>query len=94
MARTFSEMQTDFGVGMVIERADGYYWKFRGDAKEHGPFAFAIDAISEMEDDDAGFDADDRGADEADFGVVAAAWTDPDSGTLPGAALLRLEEYN
>jgi hypothetical protein len=92
MARTFSALQTDFGSGVVIERADGYYWKIKGNADEHGPFAFAIDAISAMQDDDLSLD--EEGADdEADYGVGAAAWTDPDSGRLSGVAVLRLEEY-
>lgn len=91
MARSFSATQTVFGTGVVIERAEGYYWKLKGATEEHGPFAIAIDAISDMQDDEPSFD-DDAG-DDAEFGVGAAAWTDPDSGMLPGVALLHLESY-
>jgi hypothetical protein len=90
MARIFSTTQTDFGIGVVIERASGFYWKPKGAIVEHGPFATPIDAISSMEDEDLqDFEADDN----AQFGV-AAACVEPNSDALTEGAILRLEEYN
>ena len=94
MAMTPTAMHTDFDFGAVIERADGYYWRFKGVDIEHGPFASPIDAISAMEDDDLSPDSADVEAGEAEFGVGGAAWLDADSGGLPEASILHLEEYN
>jgi hypothetical protein len=85
-------MQMDFGTASVIERAGNYYWARRGSDAVHGTFNAPIDAIADMEADELADGDDNYELDDAEFGVGAAAWIDPDSGHIPGATILHLED--
>jgi hypothetical protein len=85
------ELHMNHGVTKVMERASGFYWKFKAASKEYGPFPTLLDAITDMEaDDDAGDGSGDSPAD-ADIGITV--WMDPETGLPPEAAILHLEEY-
>lgn len=91
MKKAATELHMNHGVTKVMERRDGFYWKFKGSSKESGPFATLLDAINDMEaveQSDCGLDGS---LDDADIGITA--WMDPETGLPPEAAILHVEEY-
>ncbi|MBZ5696885.1 MAG: hypothetical protein LAN36_16180 [Acidobacteriia bacterium] len=91
MKKAAPELHMNHGVTKVMERAGGFYWKFKAASKEFGPFATLLDAITDMEaDDDAGCGYGES-PDDAEIGITM--WMDPETGLPPEAAILHLEEY-
>jgi hypothetical protein len=91
MKKAAPELHMNHGVTKVMERASGFYWKFKGASREYGPFATLLDAITDMEADDDGGYGSGGSPDDAEIGITT--WMDPETGLPPEAAILRLEEY-
>ena len=64
----------------LIERPDGFYWQYRGRAREFGPFATLIEAQEDMRYSAEGQGEPGASLLEAEDELGIADWIDPDTG--------------
>jgi len=64
----------------IIGRPDGFYWRVKGTAREHGPFATLLEALEDMQalEDARPEPGETLAQAEAELGI--ADWIDPDTG--------------
>jgi len=96
--RITSDRIPDYNDGRVIERPDGFYWQDPRGTQEYGPFATLLDAIADMDVEDAPEDADEplevaETIEEAESEVGISGWIDPETGELAEEQRPRLEDH-
>lgn len=76
----------------LIERPDGFYWRWEGAGREYGPFATLLQAKQDMRvNDDAALEPGETLAQaQADIGI--ADWIDPETGDPAEEERPRIEE--
>jgi hypothetical protein len=72
---------TEGDRGRVIERPDGFYWQDNLDGKVYGPFRTLLDALQDMQNEDAeGEFEEGESLEEAESEIGITGWIDPDTG--------------
>jgi hypothetical protein len=86
------EVSSDYPLGSVIERPDGFYWQGREDGKEYGPFATLLDALQDMEGEGGDVEPGET-REEAESEIAVADWIDPETGELAEESVPRIEDH-
>jgi hypothetical protein len=77
----------------ILERPDGFYWRAKGEAREHGPFATLFEAVQDMQSSDGQAIEPGETVQEAEAEIGIAEWVDPDTGEPAEEERPRLEEH-
>jgi len=77
----------------IIERPGGFYWRAKGEVREHGPFDTLFEAVQDMQSSEG--QAPEPGAtlQEAEANIGIAEWIDPETGQPAEEERPRLEEH-
>ena len=88
----------EYDESRLFERPDGFYWQSRDSAHEYGPFPSLLEALTDLEANEAP-EADEEALEvaetlaEAEAEVGISGWIDPDSGELAEEERPRIEEH-
>ena len=93
MSKVVPEIPPDYDKTRVIERPDGFYWQFRSEGREAGPFATLIEAIQDMQyQGESGLEPGET-VEEAEAELGVSDWIDPETGELAEESVPRLEDH-
>jgi len=85
----------DFDRTRVIERPDGFYWQSTDEGREYGPFPTLVEAVADMQAEDADdlLEDDPDGVREAGEVLGVPEWVDPETGHLADDGWTRTEDH-
>lgn len=80
MTQSIPETPAEYENTRIIERPDGFYWRYLGVSEEFGPFGTLIEAVEDMKDNaDATLESEQTLAEvENELGI--SDWVDPETG--------------
>lgn len=93
MKQNIPQTPPDYDRTRVVERPDGFYWQSRDGGRESGPFESLLDAVQDMQADEAGAQEPGETLQEAESELGIADYVDPDTGELAEEQRPRLEDH-
>ncbi|HCX34071.1 MAG TPA: hypothetical protein DHV08_11275 [Rhodocyclaceae bacterium] len=92
MKTVIPETPPDFDQTRIIERPDGFYWQDMA-GKEYGPFTTLVDAVQDMEYNDASAALPEEPVEEAEEEIGVSDWIDPETGEPAEESVPRIEQH-
>ena len=94
MRRTIPTGTPEDDRSRIIERPDGFYWRYEDGRSEYGPFDTLVEAVADMQapDEDGSYEPGESLA-EAEDEIGIADYKDPETGELAEEQRTRLEDH-
>ena len=86
------ESPPDYDMTRIVEKSDGFYWRYKESGKSFGPFATLAEAIEDMEYADGDFQGGEP-LEEAESEIGMAGWIDPETGEPAEDSIPHIEDH-